>query len=144
MSDWGEAHASFVRASAKMDALAVLEGLHLVGRAFFSSEPFEVDPDLRVLLVEQPGLARAGAAVLGTLSEMYGAEMIEKILYARSGYQALLDAGVWKEPPLDAAQLEESDEDILALVEREGLARDRVPAGVPAHHGWWPRSTPTA
>ena len=56
----------------------------------------------------------------------------------RSGYQVLLDAGLWAEPPLDPAELEEVDESIREMVRTVEFPTDeRRPVVVPPGHDWW-------
>lgn len=139
---WGSAELSFRRAVAEQRAEAAVQTLELIGRAVLDTSA-DKDPNIAPHFVEllssHPDIVRGAAAVLGSLSEMYGAEMLPKVLYARSGYQALLDAGIWSDPPLDQASLDETDEEIQELVDSTIFPPDEVPPNVPSGHKWWPK-----
>ncbi len=97
-------------------------------------------PDgLVALLAEHPGLVARAARSLGMFAEMDGAEAFPEMLYARSGYQALVDARVWPTHPVRIEHLEESDEEIIDAVAEVGVPDADIPAGVPPGHPWWPR-----
>lgn len=72
------------------------------------------------------------------LAEMYGQEVL--VRFARSGYEALLDAQIWAEPPLNQPSLEEGDEELIDTVNPVGAETLDVPDDVPHHHTWWPNS----
>lgn len=142
---WVAAQSAFEYAIVDRKFRHHVKSLSLVGRAVLSTknEQDHVIPEaFRRLILQHPDLVRGAAAVLGVFAEMYGREMIAKILYARSGYQALLDAGLWAEAPLEPAELEEVDEEIREMVRTVEFPTDeRRPKAVPPEHDWWPDSS---
>ncbi len=98
-------------------------------------------PPLRHLLLDELGSLLAGDPVLAARAAVdiatpvqFNEDLLGSLL-ARSGYQVLLDAGVWEEPPLSDFHLAEVDEALAEAVEHEGGVE--VPAGIPATHTWW-------
>lgn len=136
---WHTAEVAFRRAVEQQRATAAIRTLELVGLAALSTGRTTVPESTRALLAAHPDLVRGAVAVLGSMSEMYGAEVLRSVLLARSGYQVLLDAGVWASAPLDEPSVAEGDEEIEALAARVALPPDEVPAHVPPSHTWWPR-----
>lgn len=90
-------------------------------------------------LADHPGLIARAARSLGMFAEMDGAEAFPEMLYARSGYQVLVDAGVWPSHPVRVEHLAESDEEIVDAVAEVGVPDRDIPGWVPASHAWWPR-----
>lgn len=87
------------------------------------------------LLTSDPVLAARAAADIVTPAQDDGD--VTASLWARSGYQLLLDAGVWPQPPLSDFHLADVDDALAeAVAQRPEIA---VPAGVPASHSWWRR-----
>jgi hypothetical protein len=143
-SYWREAKNLFEYAIANGQFNHDVSSLSFVGRAVLSTtnEQDHVVPEaFGKLLLQHPNVVRRATAVLGVLAEMYGSEMIAQILYARSGYQVLLDAGLWAEPPVDPAEVVEVDEAICEKVQTvEFPADERRPKAVPPGHDWWSES----
>jgi len=142
-SGYATAESSFRRALSDDDAWAAVTTLELIGRAALAENaPASLRLPVRFasLLADNSRLVARAASVLGTASEMDGEQALPQVLYARSGYQALLDAGIWPQPPLDQFHLDESDEEIHALVAQVGVPDSQRPGSVPVGHTWWPGS----
>lgn len=152
------AEAYLERAVVADDAREAIRVLELVGRELLSSgrprtvvvggagAPGDGEggvvtlPDALVsALAAHPGLVARAARSLGMFAEMDGAEAFPEMLYARSGYQALVDAGVWPAHPVRGEHLAESDEEIVDAVAEVGVPDADIPAWVPESHAWWPR-----
>ncbi len=134
------AEAYFVRAIQRDSADFAINTLELLGFAALDDGAggrFQLSDELAMMLSGHPQLVARAAAALGMHCEMDGADALPSMLYARSGYQALLDMGVWPEPPLDQFHLDESDEEIYELVARVGIPADRAPGSIPSGHSWW-------
>jgi hypothetical protein len=154
----GTALAYAERAVEADDAQVAARALEFVGRAYLAQRPAArpapppgvaapepvptaLSPELTAVFAAQPRLVARAAGVLGMYAEMDGRDALPWILYARSGYQALLDALTWPRPPLDAFHLRESDEEVHSLV--DALAGGgapspfEVPPGTPSSHAWW-------
>jgi hypothetical protein len=91
--------------------------------------------ELRGRLRDHPDLmARAAANLDSPFDNRPEDDGLLDSLYARSGYQMLLDLHVWPEPPLSDFHLGEVGKQLA-----RGVADDppAVPAGIPAAHTWW-------
>jgi hypothetical protein len=124
-----------------------IQALADLGRAAVWLAPRGLDSSpssaaLRVGATEHVELVARAAAALdqpmlrarGNEDREYEEHGLRTSLFARSGYQVLLDMGVWAEPPLDAFHLAEVDTE---LADGVACAPPEVPAGVPASHWWW-------
>ncbi len=63
-------------------------------------------------------------------------------LYARSGFQVLVDIGTWGGPAVDESHLANIDNELIGAVSEGRLDPADRPAGIPASHVWWFPSTP--
>lgn len=133
------ATAEIERAAAADDAQVAARALETAGRAALAHPPVPLASSLVDAFAARPRLVARAASLLGMYAEMDGAEAVPWILFARSGYQALLDAGAWEVPPLDAFHLADSDEEVHALLGRVEIPPDEIPRNVPPSHTWWPQ-----
>jgi len=62
-------------------------------------------------------------------------------LYARSGFQVLVDIGTWDGPAVDGPHLANIDNDLVEAVTEGRLDPADRPAGIPPSHVWWFPST---
>jgi hypothetical protein len=134
-----EAVAALERAAASDDAALAVDALELVGRAAVAT-PFVPLPLVTVTAFRgEARLVADAVRLLGTLAAEDGAPALPRLLHARSGYQALLDARAWRTPPLQGVHLQRTDAALVALVRAAGSEAPVRPRGAPATHTWWPR-----
>jgi hypothetical protein len=85
--------------------------------------------------------ALLGWAVLTVTNGLYGDDPdgVVEALLARSGFQVLLDLGVWEECPVDAGHLADVDDELAEAVEERRLDDGPLerPVTIPTHHTWW-------
>jgi hypothetical protein len=114
------------------------EALYEFGRGVFESDVESAlarfGPEAR----PHPLLFDAAAGSIGSLAEMWPDKALPDVLYGRSGYQFLVDADVWDEPPLSAFHLAEVDEALADVVRANGVGTDQPPDAPPSHVWWHP------
>ena len=139
------AAARYLRRALDNDATGdARQGYELVGLAQAELEPGAslAEPPQRELLDDlEPLLTRnlvlaARAAVDVTTPAQFNRGVLASLL-ARSGYQVLLDARIWPEPPLSEYHLRDVDESLAEALEEAGAIE--VPIGIPPTHTWWRR-----
>jgi hypothetical protein len=126
------------------DVRRARQALSEIGRAAaaYGWGPFldAPDPDtvrLRELAGSAPALlARAVSSAVSAVRR-YGADGVLDALYARSGYQSLLDQAVWAEPERGPSDLADVDEDLADEIGDVEVADARAPESVPDSHAWW-------
>jgi hypothetical protein len=137
------AAARYLRLALDNDATAdARRGYQLVGLALaelpdpgMAGFPALIRDRLGRLLTSDPVLAARAAADIASPAQDDGD--VRASLLARSGYQVLLDAGVWTQPPLSDFHLAEVDEGLAEALALHGAPQ--VPEGIPASHTWWRR-----
>lgn len=132
-----EAELAFERAIAGDNARPAIKSLELIGRASIEGELY-ISDQLVMKLTTHAELVGRAAMLIGMHAEMDGARVLTEMLYARSGYQALVDKGLWQDHPGDLTHQEESDEELVEAVAEHGLHESDLPAGIPESHVWWP------
>lgn len=92
---------------------------------------------LRELAASAPELlARAASAAASTVRR-YGEDGVVDALYARSGYQTLLDHAIWPQPERGAGDFADVDDDLADELADLDLSGVRPPPVVPTTHTWW-------
>ncbi len=126
------------------DVRRALQALTEIGRAAEASgwQAFlgAADSDtvrLRELVARAPALLARAASSAVTAVRRYGEDGVVDALYARSGYQALLDQAVWPEPVRRASDFGDVDADLADEVGDLDLTGVGSPPGVPDSHTWW-------
>lgn len=102
-----------------------------------SSDASELRETLRRLAASDPDLLGRAAANAVYPWRDYGGQGLPDALFARSGYQVLLDMGTWPEPPLSAYHLLNVDTELREALSEQPLPSDEVPTGFPETHTWW-------
>ena len=132
-------------ATAHDDAGSAINALTFVGMAQrdLGDQPLAATTEaaaLKARAADHPDLiARAAANLDLPATQRRGQDGLLDSLYARTGYQLLLDMGTWPEPPLSDFHLGEVDDE---LAEAVAAAPPEVPPGIPPSHTWWRPLTP--
>jgi hypothetical protein len=133
-------------ARADHDVQLAVQSLAEIGRGaashgFDLSEPALADFRAALLaLADEPEARQLFAwAVLTVTNAIYSdrPSALAESLYARSGFQLLLDIGVWDEVPFDRKHLDDVDTDLAEAVGDGKLDAADRPRDVPPSHSWW-------